>query len=99
MYNIFNNILGSTISTTSSGAVSSVAGKTGAVSLVSTDISNFQPSVSLNTDVVNSKNKTQKLDTSGNINDTIVPVTGGLINLGSALQKFKEGHFNFLKSE
>jgi hypothetical protein len=99
MYNIFNNILGSTIGSTTSGAVSSVAGKTGVVSLVSTDITNFQSSVSLNADVISSKNKTQKLDTSGNINDTIIPSTGGLINLGSVLQKFKEGHFNFLKTD
>lgn len=98
LYNIFNNILGSTIATTNSGAVSSVAGKTGAVSLVSNDITNFQPSVSLNTDVVNSKNIIQKLDTSINTIDEIKPAIGGLINLGSALQTFKEGHFNFLKS-
>lgn len=87
LYNIFNNILGSTIGSTSSGAVSSVAGKTGAVSLVSTDISNFQPTVSLNTDVVNSKNKTQKLDQNGNINDTIIPSVNLSYSLGNPTNK------------
>lgn len=63
MYNIFNNILGSAIGSTSSGAVSSVAGKTGAVILDSNDITNFQPSVSTNLDVVNNKSKLQNIDT------------------------------------
>lgn len=60
-YNIFNNLLSITAGGTTSG-VSSVAGKTGAVSLVSNDITDFQPNVSSNLDVVDNKTKTQNID-------------------------------------
>jgi hypothetical protein len=61
-YNIFNNILSITVGGTTGGAVSSVAGKTGAVILDSNDVTNFQPSVSTNSDVVDNKSKTQNID-------------------------------------
>jgi len=99
LYNIFNNILGSAIGSTSSGAVSSVAGKTGAVSLVSSDVTDFQPAVSLNTDVVSTKNKTQFFDTSGQISGTIIPSVNLSYSLGNQTNNLLSTYTRELISE
>ena len=82
-YNIFNNVLSiTTNSNTGSGAVSSVAGKTGAVTLISNDITDFQPQVSANTDVVSNKNKTQILDIQGRLINNLLLDNDNLYDIG-----------------
>lgn len=63
-YNVFNNILSlTTISSgTTTGAVSSVAGRTGAITLTATDIPDFQSNVSSNTNVATHILRTQNID-------------------------------------